>query len=82
MTVVRALSQPYNQLGRQLGLLIAKTCRQYGLNDAEGVCEMFINVYGNEDLSSPSDFIDVGRTLDHFVYIVGLSVYQFSPILN
>lgn len=82
MTVVRALSQPYNQLGRQLGLLIAKTCKQYGLNNAEVVCEMFINVHGKEDLSSPSDFIDVGETLEHFVYIIGLSVHRFSPILN
>ena len=82
MTVVGALSQPYNQLGRQLGLLIAKTCAQYGLKNAEAVGEMFIKVYGNEDLSSPAAFIEVGRSLDHFVYIVGLSLYQSSPILN
>lgn len=82
MTVVRALSQPYNPFGRQLGLLIAKTCKQYGLRNAEAVCEMFINVHGGEDLSSPTAFIEVGRTLEHFVYIVGLSLHQFSPILN
>jgi len=82
MTVAEALTGPFNHLGYQLRLQIAKTCKKHGLDNTDAVTEMFINVCGDADLSSVPAYTEVGQSLELFTHTVELSLKRFAIIQN
>lgn len=78
MTVAEALVADYNNLGYRLNLLMVKTCAKNGVRYTDAITDMFINACGNEDLSSPSAYIEVERSLNLFVTTLKLSLEQFT----
>jgi len=77
MTVAEALTGPFNHLGYQLELLIAKTCERHSLDNTNAITEMFINACGDEDLSSTRAYTQVGQSLELFTHAVELSLKRF-----
>lgn len=82
MTVAEALEGPFNHLGYQLGLQIAKTFEKYHIVNTDAVTTMFISACGGDDLSSVPAYIAEVQSLELFTHAVALSLQKFSISLT